>query len=119
MATLTVEVEVPGAVSLDLTEEALSANLSDGRKITVPLEWYPRLVHATHDERVKYELYGEGQYIHWPDLDEDLTVEGLIAGKKSGEGADSFRRWLEAKKAGRPLTLDALMEYERSQTKDD
>ena len=117
MATLTVEVEVPGAVSLDVTAEALSANLSDGRRITVPLEWYPRLVNATQDERVNYELYGEGQYIHWPDLDEDLTVEGLIAGKKSGESPDSFERWLEAKKAGRPLTLDALRDYERSQKK--
>ena len=105
MATLTVEVEVPGAVSLDLTEEALSANLSDGRKITVPLEWYPRLVHATHDERVKYELYGEGQYIHWPDLDEDLTVEGLIAGKKSGEGADSSGAGLRPRRPDGPSPL--------------
>ena len=84
MATLTVEVEVPGAVSLDVAADTLSANLSDGRRLTVPLEWYPRLIHATPAERGNYELYGDGQYIHWPDLDEDLTVEGLIAGRKSG-----------------------------------
>ena len=75
-------------------------------------------VHPATRERDQWALHAAGQHTHWPDLDEDLTVEGLIAGKKSGEGADSFRRWLEAKKAGRPLTLDALMEYERSQTKD-
>ena len=105
MATLTVEVEVPGAASLEVTDEALRANLSDGRTITVPLDWYPRLIHATPAERKNYELYGDGQYIRWPDLDEDLTIKGLIAGKRSGESARSFERWLAAKRAGQPVAI--------------
>ena len=119
MATSTVDVSVPGAVSLDVTDDTLTADLSDGRRISVPLAWYPRLVHATPEERNNYELWADGVHFHWPDLDEDLGVEGLLAGRKSGESPRSFQRWLEAKKAGRPLTLDALMEYERSQNKDD
>ncbi len=105
MATLTVEVEVPGAASLEVTGEALSANLFDGRTITVPLEWYPRLTHATPAERENYELYGDGQYIRWPDLDEDLTIKGLIAGKRSGESPRSFQRWLAARQTGQPVTI--------------
>ena len=114
MATLTVEVEVPGMTSLDFTDDTLSANLSDGRQITVPLEWYPRLVHATPAERGNYELFGDGRYVHWPALDEDISIDGIIAGRKSGESQKSFNRWLKAKKEGRPLTLDALRDHDRA-----
>ena len=108
MNALTVEIEVPGATTLTFTEDALTAQLTDGRTISVPLSWYPRLVHATHEERQNWELFGEGRYIHWPDLDEDLSVEGFLAGRKSGESPRSFQRWLEAKKAGLPVTIHEI-----------
>ena len=88
-----------------VTEDTLTAELADGRTISVPLAWYPRLVHATQQERENWELVGGGQGIHWPDLDEDLSVEGLIMGRPSGESERSFSRWLEAKQAGRSVAL--------------
>ena len=115
MRSSTVDSEVPGATAVRATEDTLTVELSDGRTISVPLDWYPRLVHATPDERNNYELYAESQHIHWPDLDEDIGVEGLLEGRASGESPRSFQRWLEAKRAGRPLTLDALRQYEREQ----
>ena len=80
-----------------MTEDTLTAELSDGRTISVPLAWYPRLVHAAPEERGNWELIGRGQGIHWPDLDEDISVENLLAGRKSGESQRSFKQWLEAK----------------------
>ena len=108
MTTSIVELAVPGAISVVATEGTLTAELTDGRTISVPLAWYPRLLHATPEERANWELFADAQHIHWPDLDEDISVEGLLAGRPSMEGTESFRRWLEAKRAGRPLTLDAL-----------
>ena len=93
-----------------VTGERLSAELADGRTISVPLEWFPRLVHATPEERDNWDLSGDGAHIHWPDLDEDISVEGLIAGWPSRETEASFERWLEAKRAGRPLELYELAE---------
>ena len=95
-----------------VTEDTLSVELADGRTISAPLAWYPRLVHATQAERDNWELIGDGQGIHWPDLDEDLSVEGLLAGRPSGESQRSFKRWLEAKRAGRSRRLDDLMRSE-------
>ena len=89
----TVEVRVSDAASVAITENTLTANLSDGRTICVPLTWYPRLVHATMEERCNWRLVGGGAGIHWPDLDEDLSVEGLLAGRPSGESQRSFTRW--------------------------
>ena len=119
MTGLAVEVVIPMATNIIVTEDALTAELSDGRQIVVPLEWYPRLTHATQRERENWEFLGGGTGIHWPDLDEDISIAGLIAGRKSGENAKSFNQWLAAKKAGRPLTLDALSKYERSHPKAD
>ncbi len=93
---------------VSVTEDTLHAELSDGRTISVPLAWYPRLVHATQEERNNWKLIGTGQGIRWPDLDEDLSVEGLIAGRPSGEGQKSFKRWLAAKRAGRSVLLSDL-----------
>ena len=104
---------VPEARDVMVSEGTLSAELSDGRTICVPLEWYPRVAHATPRERATWELIGGGEGIHWPDLDEDISIEGLLAGRRSGESDRSFERWLAAKRAGRPLTLDALLRYER------
>ena len=104
----TTEISVPDAMSIEVTEDTLTAELSDGRIISVPLAWYPRLVHATPEERNNWELIGTGQGIHWPDLDEDLSIEGFLAGRKSGESPRSLKRWLEAKRAGLPVTIHEI-----------
>ena len=77
----------------------MTAELSDGRTISVPLDWFPRLVHSTTEERRNWRFIGKGQGIHWPDLDEDISVEGLLAGRPSGESQGSLKRWLEARDA--------------------
>jgi hypothetical protein len=70
-------------------------DLSDGRTISVPLLWFPRLVHSTAQERKRWWLIGNGVGIHWPDLDEDISVENLLRGSPSGESQRSLKRWLE------------------------
>ena len=110
MITSTIEAQIPEAEEVSVTDDTLHVELSDGRTISVPLAWYPRLVHATHNERNNWELIGDGQGIHWPNLDEDLSVEGLIAGRPSGERQRSFKRWLEAKHSGRSVALYDLRE---------
>ncbi|MEQ1898838.1 MAG: DUF2442 domain-containing protein [Vicinamibacterales bacterium] len=80
-----------------VTDEALVVDLVDGRTITVPLAWYPRLAQGSPAERSRWRFIGEGEGIHWPDLDEDISVEGLIAGRHSGETQPSLRRWLEGR----------------------
>ena len=112
MYVSTTEVSVPEAMTIAVTEDTITAELSDGRTIAVPLAWYPRLVHATPEERGNWELIGGGQGIHWPDLDEDISIEMLLAGRKSGESRQSFKQWLEAKQAGRGLTLHELTAHE-------
>ena len=115
MYVSTTEINVPEAMTVSVTEEAIAVQLSDGRDISVPLLWYPRLVHATPEERVHWEFIGGGQGIHWPDLDEDISVEMLLAGRKSGESRQSFKQWLEAKQAGRGLSLYELTAFEERQ----
>ena len=88
------------AQNVSLTEAALVVELIDGRTITVPLTWYPRLAHGTPAERANWRLIGEGEGLHWPDLDEDISIEGLLAGRGSGETQASLRRWFESRKAG-------------------
>lgn len=78
----------------DNNGDTLSVDLMDGRTIFVPVEWFPRLVHATIEERMNWRLIGNGQGIHWEDIDEDISVEGLLAGRSSGESRTSFRKWL-------------------------
>ncbi len=102
------ETRVPQAAAVSLTEDALTVDLSDGRTLSVPLAWFPRLTYTDAKEREHWELIGNGEGIHWPELDEDISVEDLLAGRPSGESPRSFQRWLKAKRAGRPLTLDAL-----------
>ena len=94
MLTSMIEIEVPAAESLSVTEDTLAVDLSDGRTISVPLAWYPRLHHASPSELNNWRLIGKGHGIHWEDLDEDISVEGLLAGKPSGESQTSFRNWL-------------------------
>jgi len=102
MTTSVVEIEIPTALSVKAAGESLTVNLSDGRSITVPLEWFPRLLHGTPAERGRWTLIGRGLGIHWEDLDEDISVESLLAGKPSGEGQESFSRWLKARAARPP-----------------
>ena len=96
MTTSVVEIEVPVAESVTVTNDTLSVELSDGRMLAVPLAWFPRLLHAAAAERDNWRLVGRGQGVHWPDLDEDISVEGLLAGRPSGESQPSFKRWLSA-----------------------
>ena len=97
MTISTVEMEVPDAVSVAVTDDALTAELGDGRTISVPLAWYPRLLHATGVERQDWRLIGGGQGIHWGAIDEDISVEGLLAGRHSGESQTSLKKWLEGR----------------------
>jgi hypothetical protein len=99
MSISTVEIEMPRAQNVKVTEDGLSVDLSDGRSICVPLAWYPRLLHGTAAERAKWRLIGRGTGIHWADLDEDVSVEGLLTGKPSGESQASFAKWLQRRKS--------------------
>lgn len=84
-----------------VTDEMLSVDLDDGRTISVPIGWYPRLVYGTAGERANFQVSGGGYGIHWPDLDEDIGVEGLLLGKRSSESTASFTRWLQARQTAR------------------
>jgi hypothetical protein len=86
------------ATDVRVTDDTLSVELSDGRRVSVPLVWYPRLANATAAERGRWRLVGRGEGIHWPDLDEDVSVENLIAGKPSGESQRSLKRWLDGRR---------------------
>ncbi len=98
MSTLAVEIESILARSVSVTTDSLMVELTDGRTISVPLAWYPRLQHGTPEERGNYRLIGRGDGIHWPDLDEDISVAGLVVGRASGESQSSLDRWLKARK---------------------
>lgn len=99
MSILVVEIAVPVAENVQITKDTLSVDLSDGRTISVPLEWFPRLLHATSKERHTWRLIGKGQGIHWENIDEDVSIEGLIAGRPSGESQISFRKWLKQRQS--------------------
>jgi hypothetical protein len=95
-----IELREVSARSVTLNDEALTVDLADGRTITAPLAWFPRLAHGTAAERANWRLIGGGEGVQWPDLDEDISVESLLAGRQSGETQESLRRWLRARKAG-------------------
>ena len=90
----TVESATPLAQDVAVSKDTLSVELSDGRSIAVPLAWFPRLMYASIEERQHWRLIGNGTGIHWKDLDEDISVEGLLAGHPSGESQASFAKWL-------------------------
>ncbi|RMD61699.1 DUF2442 domain-containing protein [Candidatus Parcubacteria bacterium] len=101
MSTLAIELRLAKAQDVKVTDDELIVALDDGRTIAVPLVWYPRLLHGTAEERKKWRLIGGGEGIHWPDLDEDISVEHLLAGIPSGESQKSLQKWLASrKKAG-------------------
>src|SRR5712692_6165764 len=99
MSSSVVEIQEARAQSARVTGEALTVDLVDGRTIIVPLVWFPRLWHGTPPERDHFEILGAGAYIHWPELDEDLTVAGLLAGHRSGESSQSLRKWSGSQKS--------------------
>jgi hypothetical protein len=97
MNTFTTEIPVARAQHVTVTEDALAVDLADGRTIVAPLVWYPRLLQGTPKERNNWRLIGGGEGIHWPDLDEDISVENILTGKPSGESQRSLKRWLEGR----------------------
>ncbi len=97
MSISAVELEIPDVVDVTVSEDTLSIELRDGRTVSVPLDWYPRLTHATEKERTNWRIIGRGRGIHWQDIDEDISVEGILAGSPSGESQSSFKEWLDAR----------------------
>lgn len=112
MSTMAIEIEVPFVENVMVSNDTLRADLSDGRSISVPLAWFPRLFHASAAERKHWRLIGRGVGIHWERLDEDISVEGLLAGKPSGESQASFEKWL-AKRSPR-LTVRPMRKRVRT-----
>ena len=96
MSSLTADVKAHNVI---ITEDSLSVELNDGRSISVPLAWYPRLLHGTSEERNSWRLIGNGEGIHWPFLDEDISIDNLFMGKRSGESKESFSGWLKNRKS--------------------
>ena len=96
MSTLVLEQD-PLAAGLTVADDRLTVAFADGRSLSVPLEWYPRLAQATQAERAHWQLLGDGYAIEWPDLDEHIGVAGLLAGHRSGESTASLQRWMAAR----------------------
>jgi hypothetical protein len=101
MGSSSVKLQEARAQGAEVTEDSVVVDLTDGRTVSAPLAWYPRLLHGNPEERNNWRLIGGGQGIHWPDLDEDLSIEGLISGRPSGESDESFKRWLRTRNARR------------------
>lgn len=99
------------AQTVSVSDDALTADLADGRTITVPLGWFPRLAHGTSTERDNWRLIAGGEGIHWPDLDEDISVESLLAGRRSGETQESLLRWLQGRESARKEVSGAIDNY--------
>ena len=93
------QADIPTALAVDVTvtDDMLTVELSDGRRIAAPVTWYPRLAKGSQTERANWRLIGRGTGIHWPDLDEDISVDGLLEGRRSGESKESIQRWLESR----------------------
>ena len=99
MSIFTTRNETASADTVQLTEDSLTVDLDDGRTISVPLSWFPRLLHGSPEERNNWRFIGRGEGIHWPDLDEDLSVTGLLDGMPSQESQDSFQKWLKRRQS--------------------
>lgn len=99
------------ALSVTMADDTLTVELSDGRSISVPLAWYPRLLHGSAEERGHWRLIGQGNGLHWPGLDEDISVKNLLDGKPSGESQRSFRTWLARRAGGSvsPIKVQSLL----------
>jgi hypothetical protein len=95
MSSLAIEMRTAVVQNVTVTDDTLMVDLIDGRTISVPLAWYPRLLHGQLQERNNWRLIGKGEGVHWPDLDEDISAENVLFGQPSGESQRSFGRWLE------------------------
>ena len=93
-------IEPPPAVGVGVADDALTLRLADGRTVSAPLAWFPRLAHATADELAGWRLTGGGRGVHWPAMDEDISVAAVLAGRGSSESAASLSRWLAGRPAG-------------------
>lgn len=102
MSTSEIERRTNVAVAVHVDDARLIVDLSDGRSISAPLAWFPRLARGTKKERADWRLIGGGLGIHWPQLDEDISVDNLLAGSPSGEGQQSLQKWLDQRAAARP-----------------
>lgn len=110
MTSLTIELlEVPKIQNVTITADTLTADLSDGRTISVPLAWYPRLLNGSAEERNDWRFIADGEGIHWNQLDEDISIKNLIAGQPSGESQRSLKRWLDH----RATTIEAHRNQDR------
>jgi hypothetical protein len=114
MSTSSLANDAVGAKYVRITARALVVELRDGRTVSVPLEWYPRLAHGTPRERQQWELIGPGLGIQWPALDEDISVDGLLQGRPSGESKASFARWLKARQRPANRRLQPAKARQRS-----
>jgi hypothetical protein len=97
MSSSAVETRELLATRVEVSEGTLSVELADGRAIAVPLAWYPRLAYGSAEERGSWRLLGGGLGIHWPALDEDISVANLLAGQPSAESQASFQKWLASR----------------------
>jgi hypothetical protein len=102
MSTSATDILEARADEVRVTADELVVELVDGRTLSVPLTWYPRLWYGTEAERSRFEIIGDGAYIHWPDLDEDLSITGMLAGRRSGESPESFKKWLARRQDDSP-----------------
>ncbi|QEG35526.1 DUF2442 domain-containing protein [Bythopirellula goksoeyrii] len=102
MSTSTIDTSFHTASKVSLNDVSLTVDLTDGRTISVPLAWFPRLLHGTPTERQNWRLIAGGTGIHWADLDEDISVENLLSGKSSGESQSSLQKWLALRTSTSP-----------------
>jgi hypothetical protein len=117
MSTLSTAIEAATARAVRVTRELLIVELRDGRTVSVPIAWYPRLAHGSMKERQQWELIGPGIGIHWPALDEDISVDGLLKGAPSGESPESFKRWLSSRRRPANQRLQPAKAHRVSRTK--
>jgi hypothetical protein len=112
MTSLSSEIEQTArASSVRVTDDAITVELEDGRTVSVPTAWFPRLLHATAKERANYQIDDEG--VMWPDVEADFSIRGLLLGRKSGESPECFKFWLDNRKKGRRVTVEQWLNLKR------
>lgn len=113
MNTLVIEITIPTAESVKVMDDTLTVDLSDGRSLSVPLDWFPRLVLVTQAGRKSWRFVGRGRGIYWSALDEDISIGRLLAGEPSGESQVSFQKWLTARQITQPKRTTSPKAYSR------
>ena len=100
MSTFVTKNECALAETVKVSEDALIVELSDGITVSVPLSWFPRLLNGSIQERNNWRFIGNGEGLHWPDLDEDISIPGLLDGIPSQESQESLQKWLKLRQSG-------------------